>query len=98
MPCLARSIGELVYARQRPFTSLMQGVHGAGDERSGEATTVPRGVNEEQIEHWPILSVARQQSGSHKGSVRSIGGQRDACRRQEGSAVAGKALAQITTG
>ena len=47
MPRLAGGIGQLVHARQGLFTGLMQGVHGAGDERRGEATAVPRGVNEE---------------------------------------------------
>ena len=47
MPRLAGGIGELVHARQGPFASLMQGVHGAGNERGGEATAVPCGVNEE---------------------------------------------------
>src|SRR4030095_7925930 len=77
MPRLAGGIGELVHARQGPFASQMQGVHGAGNERGGEATAVPRGVNEEQIKHWPILAVARQQGGSREGGIRSIGGRCD---------------------
>src|SRR4029453_15517926 len=98
MPRLAGGIGELVHARQGPFTSLMQGVHGAGNERGGEATAMPRGGNEKQIKHWPVSAVARQQGGAHEGGVRSIGGHRNACRRQQGSTAAGKTLAQITAG
>src|SRR3977135_408334 len=98
VPRLARGIGQLVHARQGPFASLMQGVHGAGDERGGEATAVPRGMNEEQVEPGPVLPVARQQGGSREGGVRSLGGHRDAGSRQQGSPVAGKTLAQITAG
>src|SRR5262245_19231160 len=98
MPRLAGGIGELVHARQGPLTSLMQGVHGAGNERGGEAAAVPRGVNKEQIKHWPILSVTRQQGGAHEGGARCIGGRCDARRRQQRSTAASKTLAQITAG
>src|SRR5262245_26812417 len=96
MPRLAGGIGELVHARQGLFASLMQGVHGVGHERGGEAAAVPRGVNKEQIKHWPVLSVARQQGGTREGGVRSIRGHRNARCRQQGSTAASKTLAQIT--